>query len=159
MGKTSVGRADWSEGGVWGCGGRACPRLPPRPRPSLVGMTRFWQQRLPGTRQVGQETDRGRSLRGRAVGTSGTLPCCLAFLLLRPTKTQPLFRNKHLSEASAHPKAWLSGPPPGAHAKDLPIRASRQPGRSLASCCCICLDSLLPPALPAAGLRPPLTWG
>ena len=39
---------------------------------------------------MGQGTDRGRSLGGCSVGTSGSLPCCLAFLLLRPTEDRVL---------------------------------------------------------------------
>ena len=69
------------------------------PWPSLVGMSRLWQQRIQGTRQVGQETDRGCSHGGCWIRNSGTLPCCLAFLLLRPMKTQSLFRKKYLRPA------------------------------------------------------------
>lgn len=83
---------------------------------------------------MGQETDRGRSLSGCFMDTSGTLPCCLAFFLLRPTEDSPPL------ETSPYPKAWLPHRLQGAHTKCLPSQVSPQPGRHLARSCLINLD-------------------
>lgn len=88
---------------------RVRPGLPPWL--SLVGMRLLWQQRTQGTRQMGHETDRGRSLSGRMMGTSGSLPCCLAFLLLRPMEDRVPLEKQAPPEASAH----LQGPASPSH--------------------------------------------
>lgn len=85
---------------------------------------------------MGQETDRGRSLGGCLMETSGTLPCCLAFFLLRPMENSPSL------ETSIYPKAWLPHPLQGAHTKCLPSQVSPQPGRHLARSCLISLDTV-----------------
>lgn len=90
-------------------------------------MARLWQQRLPGTRQAGHETDRGCSLSGRAVDL-GSLASCLAFLLLRPTEDTTLFSGGCLVFSGSLPTGelractahypWLSFPE--VLSKDMP---------------------------------------
>ena len=88
------------------------------PQLSLVGMRGLWQQRLPGTRQMGQGTDRGRSLGGCSVGTSGSLPCRLAFLLLRPMEdTVPLEKQTPLRGQRLPPRPGFPPRPQRTQAK------------------------------------------